>query len=298
MKKSFIFASFIAVVAMLAASCTPKVEAPKARFTYAADGLTVTFTNASKDADTYAWDFGDGAVSDLKDPVHEYAQAGSYTVKLTAKNAGGENSMTETIELVAKAWSIKIDGNFDDWAEVPADALAESVVSEDASLEELYKIRFATDADYIYFYAEFNADPEMVLPMSIVMNTDDDANTGMASWLWVDAGIDILIEHGDVNSYSDAGIYSFAGASPDDWAWDPVEASGAFNTSEVKVIKTGVAAFEGSIMRASIPNLKALKVGVWTSDGAWTTESGALPATVIDDEGMSVVPPMLEVKLN
>ena len=73
MKKSLIFA-FVAVVAMLVASCKPSVEAPKARFSYDVDGMKVTFNNLTKEVGTltFAWEFGDGATSTEKSPVHEY----------------------------------------------------------------------------------------------------------------------------------------------------------------------------------------------------------------------------------
>jgi len=49
------------------------VEAPTARFTYVVDedyGLMVTFTNASLNADTYSWDFGDVESSTEMSPSH------------------------------------------------------------------------------------------------------------------------------------------------------------------------------------------------------------------------------------
>ncbi|TNE79537.1 MAG: PKD domain-containing protein [Bacteroidetes bacterium] len=41
------------------------------------------FTPTDTLADTYAWDFGDGSISNLKYPVHEYSTTGLKTVKLT-----------------------------------------------------------------------------------------------------------------------------------------------------------------------------------------------------------------------
>lgn len=53
-------------------------------------GFAYTFTNTSAGADSYLWDFGDGNVSDVESPVHTYAQAGDYTVCLTAYGTCGE----------------------------------------------------------------------------------------------------------------------------------------------------------------------------------------------------------------
>lgn len=67
---------------------------PKADFSYAADAADakkIIFTNKSVFAVTYSWDFGDGsALSEEKDPVHTYAAAGSFTVKLTVIGDTGE----------------------------------------------------------------------------------------------------------------------------------------------------------------------------------------------------------------
>lgn len=41
----------------------------------------------------YVWDFGDGKSSTQQDPAHNYADAGIYSVKLTATNADGCNSV-------------------------------------------------------------------------------------------------------------------------------------------------------------------------------------------------------------
>ncbi|NQT78602.1 MAG: PKD domain-containing protein [Bacteroidetes bacterium] len=54
--------------------------------------LEVSFTNYSQNATSYSWNFGDGESSTEKDPVHVYANAGSYTVALTASNAAGTNA--------------------------------------------------------------------------------------------------------------------------------------------------------------------------------------------------------------
>lgn len=45
--------------------------------------LTVTFTNKSKKARKYLWDFGDGNTDTVRSPVHTYSSKGKYKVKLT-----------------------------------------------------------------------------------------------------------------------------------------------------------------------------------------------------------------------
>ncbi len=100
----------------------PDIPAPSpvAGFTYALEGMTVTFTNTTTGPGniTYAWDFGDGGTSTEKDPVHTYASDGSYAVTLTATNENGSSNtsaniiisstvLTEDL-LVGGAWKLQV----------------------------------------------------------------------------------------------------------------------------------------------------------------------------------------------
>ena len=59
--------------------------------------LTVQFTDESTGTPTsWAWTFGDEAISTAQSPSHTYAAAGTYTVALTATNAYGEDTETKT----------------------------------------------------------------------------------------------------------------------------------------------------------------------------------------------------------
>ena len=58
--------------------------------------LTVDFTNETRFATTYAWDFGDGSTSTDENPTHTYNDAGTYTVTLTATNEIGDSVVTKT----------------------------------------------------------------------------------------------------------------------------------------------------------------------------------------------------------
>ena len=61
----------------------------------------VTFTNASSGGDplTASWDFGDGVTSTVESPQHAFAQAGSYTVTLTAEDACGAASAQQALRV-------------------------------------------------------------------------------------------------------------------------------------------------------------------------------------------------------
>jgi PKD repeat protein len=57
--------------------------------------VTVAFTDASSGTPTsWSWNFGDGTSASSQNPTHTYASPGTYTVSLTATNAGGSNTKT------------------------------------------------------------------------------------------------------------------------------------------------------------------------------------------------------------
>jgi PKD repeat protein len=67
---------------------------PKALFTLRPDSVsfffpTITFTNLSQGAIAYMWDFANGDISTLENPVYDYTDTGHYRVKLTAFNIFG-----------------------------------------------------------------------------------------------------------------------------------------------------------------------------------------------------------------
>ena len=59
--------------------------------------LNVAFTDKSTGSPTkWKWTFGDGTSSTVQNPTHKYSKAGTYTVVLTASNAGGSNTVTKS----------------------------------------------------------------------------------------------------------------------------------------------------------------------------------------------------------
>jgi len=58
--------------------------------------LTVSFTNQSTNNPTiWNWDFGDGGTSTEQNPAHQYTEAGTFTVTLTATNSCGSDEETK-----------------------------------------------------------------------------------------------------------------------------------------------------------------------------------------------------------
>jgi hypothetical protein len=76
------------------------------------DSGVVTFLNASSNADTFAWDFGDGTTSTEINPVKVYP-TGVYTVVLTASNSAGASDTFEDVITIQIPEEIQIPISFD-----------------------------------------------------------------------------------------------------------------------------------------------------------------------------------------
>ncbi|HAA14118.1 MAG TPA: hypothetical protein DCE41_21460 [Cytophagales bacterium] len=124
-KKGLLLSFLGAFGLLILNACDPEdiIEEPAAAFGTSKDGLTVTFTDASANADTYAWDFGDEGTSTDQNPVHTYAAAGTYTVTLTVSNEAGSATASESIE-VQEADIIKNFVQGKTWQLVRGEALA------------------------------------------------------------------------------------------------------------------------------------------------------------------------------
>lgn len=78
-------------------------------------GESITFTDTTTGGNipfTYSWNFGDGSISTLEDPIYTYSQAGTYSVTLTVTDADGVAD-TYTLRITVEASSISDDGDDD-----------------------------------------------------------------------------------------------------------------------------------------------------------------------------------------
>src|SRR5262249_50331362 len=72
-------------------------------------GVPVTFTDATLNATSWLWLFGDGSTPGTTQSVdHTYAAAGTYTVFLFASNGAGETSTSQVIEVDAAASPVNV----------------------------------------------------------------------------------------------------------------------------------------------------------------------------------------------
>ncbi|MEO1260141.1 MAG: PKD domain-containing protein [Bacteroidota bacterium] len=119
-KRAFWIGSMFLLLSVLIASCDfgydlpeansiPDETPPSAVFDFKQnelDWMQVDFSNLSNSATDYTWDFGDGNTSTEKEPSHIYADAGTYTVSLTATdklNATSTSSREVVVEEPASA---------------------------------------------------------------------------------------------------------------------------------------------------------------------------------------------------
>ncbi len=73
---------------------------PTASFTFGTQNLTVVFTDTSEGNPTrWQWNFGDGNTSVLQNPSHQYSDAGTYTVTLTASNSLGQDTVSQFVSV-------------------------------------------------------------------------------------------------------------------------------------------------------------------------------------------------------
>jgi len=66
-------------------------------FSYLFKDKSFDFRDASKNAESYLWDFGDGDTSESMNPSHVYKNSGKYQVRLTTSNACGDANLIQTV---------------------------------------------------------------------------------------------------------------------------------------------------------------------------------------------------------
>ena len=69
---------------------------------------TKEFKNTSTGSDQVTWDLGDGAFTNLQNPVYNYVDPGEYTITLTVRNACGTDAVTKT----TRVFGVGIEDNY------------------------------------------------------------------------------------------------------------------------------------------------------------------------------------------
>lgn len=76
-------------------------EVATAGFDFIPIGMQVSFSDSSRGADTYRWDFGDGHIDSVSNPVHTYAAGGSYTVRQIVSNFCNSDTVEKVVPVVS-----------------------------------------------------------------------------------------------------------------------------------------------------------------------------------------------------
>lgn len=71
-----------------------------ANFTISSAGNQYFFTDASLNAESWLWDFGDGTTSTLENPVHSFPASGDYLISLKAGSDCFEDTAGDTINVI------------------------------------------------------------------------------------------------------------------------------------------------------------------------------------------------------
>jgi hypothetical protein len=89
-------------------------QSPVASFTSTLlPALNISFTNTSTNATNYLWDFGDGTISAIENPIHEYLISGTYLVTLiTTTSEGCSDSIINEIQVFGMDGLNELSSNF------------------------------------------------------------------------------------------------------------------------------------------------------------------------------------------
>jgi methanogen extracellular protein (TIGR04279 family)/PGF-pre-PGF domain-containing protein/uncharacterized repeat protein (TIGR01451 family) len=115
-------------LAILTVSGKPVPVLPVANFSSNITGgyapLSVQFTDLSKNANGWLWNFGDGNTSVLQNPLHTYFTSGTYPVNLTVSNDNGTSLKSTPISVLQN----------------PLESLSNVVIEESSQATVLSKI--------------------------------------------------------------------------------------------------------------------------------------------------------------
>ena len=179
------FLGLILTTVVISCKKDDPIPLPVAGFDGVSTGKTVKFTNTTLTGVSYAWDFGDGTSSTEKDPSHTYKANGSFIVKMTATNTSGTNISSKVFDVI----NVKVDGVMTEWATIPSIIAYKD--AEGGTIKEIKMENLGRDKLYVYMKTT-NASFQFY---DFYINSDNDANTGFASWLYpVSKGIDVLME--------------------------------------------------------------------------------------------------------
>ncbi len=101
----------------------------QAGYSYTKNGLTVSFTDNSVDAETWNYDFDDGQSSSQNSPLHTFPSTGNYSVKQVVTKDGCKDSTTLVVFVDEDAVGIEEQKKESIWSVYPNPANDHIIVS-------------------------------------------------------------------------------------------------------------------------------------------------------------------------
>ena len=264
---------FTGMIALLFVSCKKDAVKPEADIYYSVslDGYTVTFQNQTKGATSYKWDFGDGSESTEASPVHVYPGKGKYVPTLYATTNAGVVSEGSTVINISKASAVKLDDNsLTDW-----DTVTYNVATPPASNGIFKKGKFDYNSENIYFYFEIESSKANGDIFDFYLDTDNNASTGLITWLFSGSGNDVLLEGAMLNDWFD--VFYHKGAQ-NSFSFDYQSITEFYEIGTIQQ-EGSLMKVEGRIKRGKIKGLigKGIKLGVTITKNDWSALLGAFP---------------------
>ncbi|MFA5613262.1 MAG: PKD domain-containing protein [Methanoculleus sp.] len=311
---------------------TPTEDPPVADFTADPTGgnapLTVQFSDISTGEPTsWHWEFGDGNTSTVQHPIHTYESPGTYTVSLTATNAGGSNTETKTAyitvtlppplanftanttagpALLAVQFNDTSTGNPNKWLWNFGDGNTSAeqnpihtyvspgnyTVTLNASND--YGFSIETKSGYITVLepptADFNATPSEGNAPLTVRFTDQSAGD-VTAWVWNFGDGNTSTEQNPIHIYESPGTYTVSLNASNDYGFS-IETK----TRYITVLESPVAAFTADPTEGNAPltvqftDESAGNVTVWLWDfGDGNTSTDQNPSHTYENPGTYTV---------
>ena len=207
---------------------------------------------------------------------------------------------------------IKIDGDFSDWAKLPAANIAEAKCDPEATKTALKVVKVYADAVYVFVYFEWDKDQvdhhpntapdgqdsnEEDVPFHCYINTDGDASTGGYGDQFSDACSELLFEGfvyaggSSIGSYEPAVCEWTGGTNETGWSWsEDLGITGLCSGAGIE------GKYEFSIARELMPKKLADNFSIgFDIQQSWDSV-GILPNSHATDDNPGGLAPSLQVK--
>ena len=247
---------------------------PSIYYSDSISGYTVFFNNQTTGASTYKWDFGDGSTSTDPNPSHTYPGKGKYVPTLYAFTSSGGADSGSTVIHISKASAVSLtDNSLSDW-----DTVATNVVISGPNGGNFIKAKYDYNSNYVYCYYEMNATVAQGNVFDFYFDVDNNAGTGYNSWMFLNAGHDVVLE-GSLFAGGWLNVFYFAGGSNQgDWDWNTMDINNYYQIGTI-VQDGSVLKFEMGLVRSKLQGFlnKGMKIGVSSTKSDWSAIIGAVP---------------------